>query len=92
MIANFPIATERALLRTNKWREGIRADQIAGIMFVAILSAALDAAIDESFNQYNLSLLQAIGYFLFGLLCHSTVLVFAVVSIHHLIDILKNFV
>lgn len=50
MIANFQMATERALLRTNKWREGIRADQIAGIMFVATLFAALDAAIDASFN------------------------------------------
>ena len=50
MIANFQMSTSRALLRTNKRREGIRAAQIAGIMFVATLFAALDAAIDASFN------------------------------------------
>ena len=94
MIANFQMATGRALLRTNKRREGIRAVQIAGIMFMATLFAALDAALDAFFNQYNLSSLGAVGYFLFllGWLCNSTAVVFAVVSMHQFIDILRNFI
>jgi len=94
MIANFQMSTSRALLRTNKRREGIRAAQIAGIMFMATLFAALDAALDAFFSQYNLSSMGIIGYLLFtlGWLCSSTAVIFAVISMHRFIDILRTFV
>lgn len=94
MFANLQMVTSRALLRTAKRRAGIKAAQLAGIMFIATLFAAVDAALDSFFSQYNLSSNWSIGFslFLLGWLCNSTAVIFAVVSMHRFIDILSNFI
>ncbi|WP_114992935.1 hypothetical protein [Synechococcus sp. UW179A] len=94
MIANLQMVTSRALLRTTQRRAGIKAAQLAGIMFIATLFAAVDAALDAFFSQYNVSANWPIGFSLFflGWLCNSTAVVFAVVSMHRFIGILNNFI
>ena len=94
MIGNLQMVTSRALVRTTKRRAGIQAAQLAGIMFIATLFAAVDAALDAFFSQYNLSTSWPISFLLFllGWLCNSTAVIFAVVSMNRFISILSDFI
>ena len=94
MMANFQMGVSRAMLRTTKRRAGFKAAQVGGIMFIATLFAAVDAALDVFFSQLSLSpnTPAPLVLFVVGWLCNSAAVAYALVSMYRFIPLLSDFI
>ena len=94
LVANYQMAVGRTMSGMDKAKLAGRAARSSGLMFIATLFSALDAALDTIIKDFALSRTDPVAVVLFvsGWLINLLAVLMAVVSMHRFLPVLKAMV